>query len=111
MVALIKSRSLRRRQRAIVAALTIAAGYGPTSVDSENSSMYRDLFHGAAVTRADIDRWIAAIAGLTPGTWRAQWYERAYRVAEKVKAAKARGDFERTLAACERDRGITSDVS
>lgn len=57
-----------------------------------------DLFGQVPVSRADIDRWVEAVARLTPGTARAAWYVQAYDVPGKIRAAKLAGTFDQLTA-------------
>ncbi|WP_186082798.1 hypothetical protein [Burkholderia gladioli] len=59
-----------------------------------------DLFGEIIVTHDDIAAWVAAVAPAFTSSDRAYAnYVRAWRVADKVRDAKAAGTFETTLAA------------
>ena len=57
-----------------------------------------DLFGQVPVSQLDIDAWLIAVPGQQPGTQRARHYVLCYRVADKVAAAKIRGDFDAITA-------------
>jgi hypothetical protein len=52
-----------------------------------------DLFGEVPVYRHDIDAWLRAVPRLEPGTKRAAHYVEAWRVVDKIKAAKLAGTF------------------
>lgn len=54
----------------------------------------KDLFGQVAVTVPEIDAWLRAVPRIEPTSPRAAYYVRAWRVAEKVRDAKRRGNFE-----------------
>lgn len=52
-----------------------------------------DLFGEVPVYHHDIDAWLRAVPRLEPGTPRAAHYVQAWRVVDKIKAAKLAGTF------------------
>lgn len=52
-----------------------------------------DLFGEIAVTWEDVRLWLAHVAGIDPDSWRALCYLRAWNVADKIRHAKARGEW------------------
>lgn len=57
----------------------------------------RPLFDFQAVSEDDVARWLAAVPRIDPASPRAARYAIDYRVAEKIAAAKAAGQFERII--------------
>lgn len=56
-----------------------------------------DLFGEVPVTTQDVDAWVWSVAGIEPGTPRAEYYAEAWRVVDKIKRAKLAGTFEETV--------------
>lgn len=54
----------------------------------------RDLFGEVPVSTSDVDDWLRAVPRIDPESPRAAWYVVQWRVVEKIKAAKLRGDFD-----------------
>lgn len=53
-----------------------------------------DLFGEVPVTTQDVDAWVLSVAGIEPGTPRAEYYAQAWRVVDKIKRAKLAGTFD-----------------
>lgn len=58
-----------------------------------------DLFGEIIVTHDDVREWVAAVPRLDPDSERGRAYARDWDVPEKVRQAKARGDFEQLVNA------------
>lgn len=54
-----------------------------------------DLFGDIPVTVSDLQRWAIMVAGIAPHSPRYAQYVRAWNVADKVRAAKRDGSFDR----------------
>jgi hypothetical protein len=53
----------------------------------------RDLFGDVPVTWDEIYLWIEIVARIERDSWRAPYYIEYWNVAEKIKAAKLKGEF------------------
>jgi hypothetical protein len=49
------------------------------------------LFNECPVTEADIELWLDTIPNLSRATFRRDAYRKAYRIEDKIRAAKAAG--------------------
>lgn len=54
-----------------------------------------DLFGEVPVTWGEVYQWCAAVAGITPESWRFRYYCEHWNVPDKIRAAKMAGTFER----------------
>ena len=61
----------------------------------------RDLFREITITLDDLDEWVKVIAPhLSHSRTRMDWYIKGWNVADKVRAAKLRGDWPPSIIRC-----------
>lgn len=56
-----------------------------------------DLFGEVPVLKSDVEAWVMAVVGLSPESWRWEWYVRAWNVIDKIRHAKLAGNFDQII--------------